>query len=170
MSVVPPGAALPSTGPRRRARPARPVELARGAWGLLLLGAPRTVLRPMVPGGPAPLAVGVVRVLGARQLAQAALSGSSPSPEVLALGAWVDGVHAATSLGLVGAEPRCARAGLADAAVALVWSGFGLRSLQQAGAALDRPPGLRDALAVAVLSRVPAGAPLLARAREARAA
>lgn len=42
----------------------------------------------------------IARILGVRQLAQAVLSGVRPSPEVLAMGVWVDGVHAMTALGL----------------------------------------------------------------------
>ena len=42
----------------------------------------------------------IARILGARHLTQAALSGYRPSPEVLAMGVWVDTVHALTALGL----------------------------------------------------------------------
>ncbi|MFY0408575.1 hypothetical protein [Solicola sp. PLA-1-18] len=41
----------------------------------------------------------VARLLGARHLAQACLSGTRPTPEVIAMGVQVNAVHALTALG-----------------------------------------------------------------------
>lgn len=50
------------------------------------------------------------RVLGARQITQAVLSGVRPSPEVLAMGVWIDLAHAASVLGLAAADRDIRRA------------------------------------------------------------
>ncbi len=140
----------------------RKIELARGAWGAALLLSPRPVLGGVLRLRVDRANVNVARILGARHLTQAVLSGATPSREVLALGVWVDGVHALTALGLAGLDPTRARAGLIDAAVAATWAGFGLRDVETsvvAGAGHDR---LRDQLARGLLSRLP-GAGLLPR-------
>lgn len=100
----------------------RPLELARGTWGLALLAAPRRVLAAVGERVPDRRTVVVTRVLGGRHLVQAAVTGLAPSRAVLADGAWVDGVHALTSLALaVGDRPR-ARLALLDAGIAGGWS------------------------------------------------
>jgi len=77
----------------------------------------------------------LARVLGARQVAQAALSGR-PTPEVLALGVWVDLLHAA-----------------------LGWCDLGRDDASGAGGSR------RDRLAVLLLRRLPGGQTLRARVR-----
>ena len=79
--------------------PVRRIELLRGGWGLGLLLFPTAILA-LDDAGTDRRGVLVTRILGARQLCQAILSGANPSPEVLAMGAWVDTAHAATALGL----------------------------------------------------------------------
>ncbi|RDH75527.1 hypothetical protein DVS77_26380 [Mycolicibacterium moriokaense] len=146
----------------------RKIEGARAAWGLALLVAPATTLG-LVHG----LTVdkrsrAVARILGARHLTQATLSGVRPSPEVLAMGVWVDAVHAATAVGLAVLDTSRARAGLTDAAIAGVWAGAGYRDLDSAKATPPQHQRLRDTLAAMVLHYAPGGGPLLSRARRAR--
>ncbi len=147
------------------------VELARGVWGVALLVASRRAL-DTVGATTDGTSIAVVRVLGARQLTQAVLSGLHPSPEVLATGVWVDAVHAATSAALAAVNPRRGVAGSVDAVIAAGWALAGLRDLWRAptyGPSLT--PGhdrVRDRLARLVLRHVPGGAPLLTLVDRAR--
>lgn len=146
----------------------RRIELVRAAWGAALLLAPEQVLGRVHRLRIDRPSVAVARVLGARQLAQAVLSGADPSPEVLAMGVWVDTVHAATAVGLACADRSRARAGLTDAAVAGLWAVLGYRDLTTTGATPSSHQRLRDELARAVLGLVPGGGPLLSRSAAAR--
>lgn len=136
----------------------RKIELARGAWGIAGLAAPRTVLS-LAGGDPDDQRSRVVlRILGARQLAQATLSGLSPAPSVLALGIWVDGVHALTAVGLAAVRRSYAVPALVDAAVAAGWAVFGVDDLRSGGR--HEKEQLRSRLARDVLGIVPGGAAL----------
>lgn len=141
----------------------RRIELVRGAWGAALLLAPRPVLQHVHHLRVDRPSLAVARVLGARQLAQAVLSGVDPSPEVLAMGVWVDGVHALTAVGLACADRHRARGGLTDAAVAAMWAVIGYRDLQTTGATRSSHQRRRDELARVVLGLVPGGKRLLSR-------
>ena len=99
----------------------------------------------------------IARILGARQLSQAALSGFRPSPEVLAMGVWVDTVHALTALGLALVDGARARAGLTDTAIAGLWATAGYRDLTRGRATPPAHQRRRDQLAVLVLTHAPAG-------------
>jgi hypothetical protein len=108
----------------------RATAVARAGWGCVLLFVPRQVLRigggPPVPAG----AVAVARVLGARELLQAALTAVAPTGSVAGLGAVVDALHASTSVGLAAVSPRWRPVALADAAIAggLAAAGWSSRS------------------------------------------
>jgi hypothetical protein len=52
---------------------------------------------------------------------------------VLAMGVWVDAVHAATALGWAVVDRTRARAGITDTAVAAIWTGAGYRDLKGGG-------------------------------------
>lgn len=166
------GVAVPS---RRRAtvtpngagQRSRRIELARLGWGVLLLAAPTQVLAATGARVDARSIV-VTRILGARQMTQGALSGLRPSPEVLAMGVWVDAAHSATALGLAGFDPSRAVAAVADAVVAAGWSWLSLRDLRHAVATPPTHDRLRDALARATLRVTPGGAWLLRLADRAR--
>ncbi|WP_422746377.1 hypothetical protein ACN27E_02135 [Mycobacterium sp. WMMD1722] len=136
----------------------RYLEVVRAGWGAALVTAPVAVLHT-VAGDDQPdrWAINVARILGARHLLQALLSGRRPSPEVLAAGVWVDGVHALTALLLALADRRRARLGLADAAFATVWGGAGWHDLIGTSAARVQHQRVRDRLARAVLRHVPGG-------------
>ncbi len=138
----------------------RGIELARGGWGATMLLAPRPVLGRLFGVRVDAASVAVARILGVRHLTQAALSGTAPSREVLALGVWVDSVHAVTAVALAGLDTERARAGLVDAVVAATWAGFGLHDLGTAPVRDARTDRVRDQLARWLLSWLP-GAGLL---------
>lgn len=140
----------------------RRIELLRGGWGLALLVSPQRVLHATGVRVDA-RSVLVGRILGARHLTQAVLSGMRPSPEVVAMGVWVDGVHAITALGLALADRERLRPGLLDAAVATVWASAGYRDLVGATAAPPNHQQVRSRLARDVLAIAPGGAQLLRR-------
>lgn len=142
----------------------RRLEIVRGGWALTCLVAPGLVLRRA--GGDESSAGGkaVMRVLGARQLAQAVLSGARPSAEVLAVGAWVDAVHSATALGLGALDGKRRHAATVDALVAAGFAALGRRDVPAA------PTGGRrwqDRAARALLPILP-GAPELKLAQDFR--
>jgi hypothetical protein len=148
---------------RNRRRPAqrkgrsRGVEILRGVWGAALLADPDQVLG-IVHGLRVDTKSRVIaRILGARQLTQAILSGLRPSPEVLAMGVWVDAVHALTALGLALVDNRRARAGLTDTAIAGVWAAVGYHDLTCGLATRPAHERRRDRLAVIVLTHAPGG-------------
>jgi hypothetical protein len=138
-----------------RRRPVRRIEILRGLWGATCLLAPRAVDRTATGRDPDPTAVTVIRVLGARHLLQASISGLSPTPAVLALGAWTDTVHALTAMALAGLDPRRRRVGMLDAGVAATWAALGRHDERT-----DSDPGggrsRREHLAEAVLAHLPA--------------
>jgi hypothetical protein len=111
----------------------RRIEVLRGVWGLAGLAAPRRLLA--VAGGDPDdqPSRAVMRILGARQLAQAGLSGLSPTPAVLAMGVWVDAAHAVSALGFAALRPAYARPALVDSAIAVGWAAFGYDDLRGGG-------------------------------------
>ncbi len=122
--VRPDGPAGPG---RPAARAPRLVELARAGWGAGLLIAPDRVsalVRGVTPDG---RARAVIRVLGARQLLQGVLSAASSTPAVLAVGVWVDGLHALTGLLFAAVDRRRARPVLLDAGLAATLAAVGWR-------------------------------------------
>jgi hypothetical protein len=151
-------------------RASRPIELGRAGWGVALLLWPRPVLEQVHHLKVDSRSVVIARILGARQLAQALLSGIRPSPEVLAMGVWVDAVHALTALGLAVADRSRARAGLTDAAVAGAWAALGYRDLTEGLIPPADHERRRDRLARTVLSIAPGGGPLVRRADAVRRA
>lgn len=140
------------------------IEVIRAGWGAALLIAPRTVLTHVHHVRVDTKAIAITRILGARQLAQAVLSGTKPSPEVLAMGVWVDSTHAATGVALAALDRSRARAALTDTAVAAVWASAGYRDLVSGVATPPEHDRRRDSLARFVLGVVPGGQSLLGRA------
>jgi hypothetical protein len=106
------------------------IPAVRAAYGVLLLSAPGPVLS-WCGAAVSPRTRAVVRVLGVRHLAQAAVTAGAPRPRVLAAGAGVDLCHAASMLALAAADPALRRAALTDASAAT--------ALAIAGAATARP-------------------------------
>ncbi len=152
-----------------RATTFRQIELLRAGWGAALLIAPQQVMKSVHHVKVDNKSVVIARILGARQLTQAALSGLRPSPEVLAMGVWVDAVHALTALGLAVADRSRARAGLTDTAVAGLWAGAGYRDLFRGAPTTASHQRRRDRLALIVLRVAPGGAFLLQRVNADRA-
>ncbi len=148
----------------------RPIEALRGGYGLMLLLAPRWTLERLHRLQVDDRSVPVARVLGARQITQAALSGGDPSPEVLAAGVWVDLAHAATAAGLATVDRSRRAGGVTNAVASLAWAGWGWRDLHHGSVPVPEHQRRRDALAARVLSVVPGGAALgdAARARRQR--
>lgn len=109
--------------------PAGWAPLVRGGWGLVLLTATAPVCRAagVEPTREAQL---VVRLLGARHVAQAALTMKVPTHTTLWLGAAADSAHALTALLYGVSAPGRLRAGLASAGVATAFALDGLRRLQ----------------------------------------
>lgn len=105
----------------------RGVEVARAAWGSLLLLAPSLPARllsgpPPYPSWERP----ILRVLGLRHVAQSAVLAADPAPVLTEIGAAMDGLHAATALGYAASGRTRRRTGLLDAAVA---GSFGVATL-----------------------------------------
>lgn len=148
------------------ARPGAPgtLEAARAAWGAALLIGPGTVLEHVHGVRADSRSTAVARVLGARHVAQAALSGARPAPSVLALGVWADAAHAGTGLIFAAADRARARAALIDAAVAAGWAAAGLYGLTRIRAQPPAAERRRDHLARRLLRHLPAGRSLLTRA------
>lgn len=94
-------------------------QLALGAAALLR---PRTV--PGFVGGPQP-DPRIVRVLGARQVVQGAVTLAVPSRDVVCLGSLVDALHAGSLLPLLGTRYR--RAALVSGVLALSTAAAGRR-------------------------------------------
>jgi hypothetical protein len=140
----------------------RKIEILRGIWGAAALSAPGLVLS-RTGGDPADRASRLVmRILGARQVTQAVLSGIAPTGPVLALGVWVDVAHATTSVGLAVTDRRYTEPAAVDAAIAIGWALTGLHDLNAHGGHTGEPR--RSQLARAVLRVLPGGRHLLARA------
>lgn len=146
----------------------RAIELGRAAWGAALLAAPGPVLGRVHHLQIDTKSLVTARILGGRHLAQAALSGIEPTPEVLAMGVWVDSVHALSAVALAVADRSRARAGLADATIAAVWAAFGYRDLNKAVATPPQHDQRRNQLARSILRLAPGGKFLLRQARAAR--
>ncbi len=135
----------------------RTIELTRGVAGAALVVAPGAMLRNVLRTGDDTTSVFVARVLGARQVAQAALSGMEPSPEVLAMGVWVDLAHAATATGLAAVDHTRAVAGAVNAVTALGWAGWGYADLRSGPVTAPAHDRRRDLLARRVLRLLPGG-------------
>ena len=140
------------------------MEVVRAAWGAACLLAPRRVAA-LAGDAPDHRALVVTRVLGGRHLVQAAFTLRAPGPAVLAAGAWVDTVHAATAVVLAVVDRRRARSALVDAAVATGWMLLGRRDLARTEVVLAGAPAggpvWTERLARAVLPWLP-GAPAAA--------
>ncbi|OMB95726.1 hypothetical protein [Mycobacterium colombiense] len=145
----------------------RAIELIRAGWGVVLLAAPNEVLDHIHGVQVDRKALVVTRILGARHLTQALVSGVNPGPEVLAAGVWVDTVHSATALGLAVVDRRRARGGVTDAVVAASWAALGWRHLRKGEARTGDARG-RDRLARTVVGALPGGGRLMAQAERLR--
>ena len=109
---------------RRQRAAALPVAL-RAGWGVTLLLAPGTVLRIFGSADATPGPRLVMRILGSRQLVQAAIErrfgGAARETGVV-----VDLLHGSTSIGFAVMRPRWRRPALIDGAVAAGFAVLGI--------------------------------------------
>lgn len=96
----------------------RPLTWLRVAYGSLLLAAPRTLTRALPTQRLDSRAVAFARLLGARQLVEAAILGRTRSPVWLLAGAAVDATHSATMLAFAVARPNRRSLAIANAIAA----------------------------------------------------
>ncbi len=107
----------------RRAAASRVLPVVRLGWGTFLGVAPARALR-LLGGEDTPPARLILRVLGARHVAEAALETIRPGRYLGALAAG-DGLHALTAVGLAVSDRRWRRPALTDAVIATgfaVWT------------------------------------------------
>jgi len=91
---------------------------ARAGYGAVQLLRPAYSAEQLLGGPLDPGAVAAIRVLGARQLAQAAVSVAAPSARLLALGAGADGAHALSMAVLALSDRRRRRPALVSGLIA----------------------------------------------------
>src|SRR3954451_6113000 len=109
-------------------RSAETLCAVRAAYGLALLAAPRRALGGTRLGAAEPGALAFARILGARQLAEAAVLARCPQRRVLLLGAGVDALHGVSMLAVCALSPRRRRLAGASAAAAAVLAAWGVAS------------------------------------------
>ena len=107
----------------------------RAGYGAIQLAAPGCSAEHRLGGPLGPDARRVVRVLGARQLAQAGLCASAPTPPLLALGAGVDAAHALSMAALALAGRRWRRPAIVSGLIATAFAAAGALAARRAPAA-----------------------------------
>ena len=125
------------TVPAGRPPAARLLQLTRASYGVALIMAPGLVTFAATGRFPDRRVRRVAQVLGARHLAQAAVTAFVPVPDVFALGAGADAAHAASMVMLAAADRAARPAALTDALAEAVFAAAGLNCGQAAG---TRPP------------------------------
>jgi hypothetical protein len=111
-----------SAGPPRAARL---LQLARAGYGAALVMAPGLVTYLATGRFPGRRGRRVAQVLGARHLAQAAVTAFVPVPDVFALGAEADAAHAASMVMLATADRGARHAALTDALAEAAFAAVG---------------------------------------------
>jgi hypothetical protein len=105
---------------------------ARAGYGAVQLLRPAYSAEQLLGGPLDPGAVAAVRVLGARQLAQAAVSVADPSARLLGLGAGADAAHALTMALLALADPRWRRPAMVSGLIAAAFAAVGATAARRA--------------------------------------
>ena len=105
---------------------ARALQRARVSYGTALVLAPGVVIFVATGRQPGRRARRVARLLGARHLAQAALTAVAPRPEVFTTGAQADALHAASMLMLAVSGHAERRTALTDAIAEAAFAATGL--------------------------------------------
>ena len=139
------------------------LRFVRAGVGIVHLAFPDALVRRLVGGQLSDRGRKVVRVLGARQVAQALLSGRTPTGAVLFLGAEVDVAHAASMIVLAAFERRYRRAALCDATIAIAFAVTGAAAARSAlpeTVGTSRPGAWRDQWAERLARLVVPGYPL----------
>jgi hypothetical protein len=144
----------PAAGPATGTAAARELQRIRVGYGAALVFMPGTTIFLATGRLPSRRTCRVAQVLGARHLAQAALTAARPRPEVLAAGALIDAVHAASMLLLAAVSRDGRSAALTDALTETAFAAAGFspsirelanrgRELANAGRELANPAQLR---------------------------
>jgi hypothetical protein len=123
---------------RRGQTAAEALVATRACYGWLLACAPRRMIRVGTPRPPGRRAVLMTRVLGGRHLVQALLTatgeaGGLPPAAVLAVGATVDALHAASMAWLAAMYRPLRHVALADTALESGFAAFGAVTAWRAG-------------------------------------
>lgn len=105
----------------------------RASYGAALVLAPGIVIYLTTGRFAGRRARRLTQLLGARHLIQAGVSAFAPVPGVLALGAGIDSLHAASMLIFAAVGPRTRRASLTDALAELLFAAAGFRRAPAAG-------------------------------------
>jgi hypothetical protein len=105
----------PVMGPAAGMAAGRDLQRIRVGYGAALVFMPGTTIFLATGRLPSRRTRRVAQLLGARHLAQAALTAAKPRPEVLAVGALVDAVHATSMLLLAAVSGAGRSAALTDA-------------------------------------------------------
>jgi hypothetical protein len=108
------------------------LQLTRASYGVALVMAPGLVVCLATGRFPSRRWRRVAQVLGARHLVQAAVTAVVPVPDVFALGAGVDALHAGSMLMLAAADPVARHAALTDALAETVFGALGRSASVQA--------------------------------------
>jgi hypothetical protein len=119
---------------------------ARACYGVALCAAPAALIRLTGPPGSRGTGAGgaaapgrrtrdVVRILGARHLAQAAVSVRWPTRRILAASAATDVAHAASMIALAVLDQRRRRVAIIDALVATTFAAAGIAAAGRSSAA-----------------------------------
>jgi len=111
----------------------------RAGYGAVQLMQPAYSAEQLLGGPLDPGAVVAVRVLGARQLAQAALSVAAPSARLLALGAGADAAHALTMALLALADHSWRRPAMVSGLIAAAFAAGGAAAARRAASRPARP-------------------------------
>jgi hypothetical protein len=106
-------------------RHGRALQLTRVSYGVALVMAPGLVTYLATGSFPGRRGRRVAQLLGARHLAQAAVTAFAPVPGVYALGAAVDAAHAGSMLVLATANRAARHAALTDALAEAVFAAVG---------------------------------------------
>ena len=108
------------------------LQLTRASYGVALVMAPGLVVYLATGRFPGRRGRRVAQLLGARHLVQAAVTAFVPVPEVFALGARVDAVHAGSMVALGAADPVARHAALTDALAEAIFAVVGRSASVQA--------------------------------------
>ena len=108
------------------------MSAGRALYGAALLAAPARLLSATMASRPSAIECRAVRVLGARQLVQAAMS-QAGGRRAWQLGTAADGLHSVSMVMLAAARTPVRRAALADAVLAGLLAGAGLKWCPSAG-------------------------------------
>lgn len=108
---------------------------ARAGYGAVQLLRPACSAEQLLGGPLDPAGLAAVRVLGTRQLAQAAVGVAAPSARLLALGACADAAHALSMAVLALSDRRRRRPALVSGLIAVAFTAAGAAAARQAATA-----------------------------------